>query len=276
MEDMDHMEIPFTRWSPAINHRISRRRYDALKPLPPDILTAMQKVCDEFRPFGSVRTALLTDGFDRVFTGLVGSYGKISGARAVAVFIGNTEDSNVNEKAGYTGEGVILEATVLGLGTCWIAGTYNPGVTGSLVKLDKNEKVFAVTPIGYPLPSKTLAEKVMTGFVRSRTRKSLSSMVSGMDKRYHQPWVNDIITAAGKAPSAANRQPWHFNIGDDSISVSIGTTGPDHNISKRLDCGIAMLHLEVAALNAGIQGQWEFLKNPLVARFKVSKPLLMK
>jgi hypothetical protein len=36
-----------------------------------------------------------------------------------------------------------------------------------------------------------------------------------------------------------------------------------------LDCGIAMLHIEVAALNAGMKGKWEFLKSPQVARFRV-------
>jgi len=38
-------------------------------------------------------------------------------------------------------------------------------------------------------------------------------------------------------------------------------------VSKQLDCGIAMLHIEVAALNCGIRGNWQFLKAPQVARF---------
>jgi hypothetical protein len=32
---------------------------------------------------------------------------------------------------------------------------------------------------------------------------------------------------------------------------------------------IAMLHVEVAALNDGIKGKWEFLESAQVARFKV-------
>ena len=38
---------------------------------------------------------------------------------------------------------------------------------------------------------------------------------------------------------------------------------------KRLDCGIAMLHIEVAALNCGVKGKWELLASPQVARFTV-------
>ncbi len=39
------------------------------------------------------------------------------------------------------------------------------------------------------------------------------------------------------------------------------------SISKRLDCGIAMLHLELGARAAGTSGSWEFLKSPGVAQF---------
>jgi hypothetical protein len=40
-------------------------------------------------------------------------------------------------------------------------------------------------------------------------------------------------------------------------------------ISKRLDCGIAMLHIEVAALDCGVKGKWELLEAPRVAKFTV-------
>jgi len=55
----------------------------------------------------------------------------------------------------------------------------------------------------------------------------------------------------------------------DSVTVSVNTIGREYGLSKRLCCGIAMLHIEVAALNCGMRGSWEFLEPPLVARFKV-------
>ena len=64
-----------------------------------------------------------------------------------------------------------------------------------------------------------------------------------------------------------NRQPWSFDVEDDSITVSVRTRGTEFNVSKRLDCGIAMLHIEVAAMNCGVRGEWQFLKAPQVARF---------
>jgi len=36
---------------------------------------------------------------------------------------------------------------------------------------------------------------------------------------------------------------------------------------KKLDCGIAMLHLEVGALYSGVKGHWEYLLDPEIAKF---------
>ena len=71
------------------------------------------------------------------------------------------------------------------------------------------------------------------------------------------------------APSAVNRQPWGFDVKENSITVFVRTGGPEFNVSKRLDCGIAMLHLEVAAGDRGRRGQWEFLPSPQVGRLEV-------
>jgi hypothetical protein len=67
-----------------------------------------------------------------------------------------------------------------------------------------------------------------------------------------------------------NRQPWRFQVDRDSITVSADSAvNPTMVVSKRLDCGIAMLHIEIGALSAGVKGGWELLKSPEVARFKV-------
>jgi hypothetical protein len=60
-------------------------------------------------------------------------------------------------------------------------------------------------------------------------------------------------------------------VGDNSIVVYVRTPGPEFTVSKRLDCGIAMLHIEIAAMSFGISGEWQFLNGPQVARFSVSR-----
>ena len=40
-------------------------------------------------------------------------------------------------------------------------------------------------------------------------------------------------------------------------------------IYRRPDCGISMLHIEVAAPDCGVQGKWEFMETPSVAKFTI-------
>ena len=263
------MDIPSSKWYSAIGHRRSRRRYDPIRPIPDYILGALRTVCAEFKPFPHVRTELITQGCDEVFKGVVGSYGKIKCAQAFIAFIGNTTDNNVQEKVGYVGEGIILESTALQLATCWVAGFFRPEIVASLVNICENERVLSVTPIGYAVGTESLEEKIMTGFGRTHSRKQLSSLVTGLEENKWPEWIKISLEAARLAPSAVNRQPWGFYVEPDAITVSIRTRGPEFNVSKRLDCGIAMLHIQVASMTCGVSGEWEFLDSPLIARFRV-------
>ena len=107
----------------------------------------------------------------------------------------------------------------------------------------------------------------MTGFGLTHKRKKLSGLVTGLDASAWPQWIKVSLEAARLAPSAVNRQPWRFHIEPDSITVSVNVMKREYGISKRLCCGIAMLHIEIAALNCGIKGNWEFLKQPQVAKY---------
>jgi len=143
------MDIRFSRWYPAIEKRGSRRHFDASRPIEHDKLSALDTVCRRFVPFPSARPCLVTESVKDVFRGIVGSYGKINDAPAFIAFIGNMDSASVQEEVGYIGEGVILEATALGLNTCWVAGFFKPESVASLVEIKSNERVLAVTPVGY-------------------------------------------------------------------------------------------------------------------------------
>ncbi|MFC1905598.1 nitroreductase family protein [Chloroflexota bacterium] len=263
------MDIPFSRWYPAIGRRRSRRQYDPTLPIPPSIVTELQTVCKEFRPFPNARAELVTEHCNEVFKGIIGSYGKIKCARAFVAFIGDTTDEYVQEKVGYTGEGVILAATSFQLATCWVAGFFKPESVASLINIGKNERVLGVTPVGHASKTESLEERIMTGFGRTHQRKPLSSLITGLDRSKWPDWVKTSLEAARQAPSAINRQPWSFHVETDAITVSVRTRGAEFNVSKRLDCGIAMLHIQVAAMNCGVSGKWEFLHRPHVVRLKV-------
>jgi hypothetical protein len=262
------MDIPFSRWHPAIEKRRSRRHFDPNLPLAPDVLAALDKVCNQFVLFPHARSRLVTESADSVFKGIIGSYGRIKNAPAFIAFIGDMGDPFVQEEVGYTGEGIILEATALGLSTCWVGGFFRAEIATSLAEVGDNERVLAVTPVGYAQEVESWEEKLMTGFARSHNRLTLSELVRGLPREKWPNWVSVSLESARLAPSAANRQPWGFDVQDDGVTVFVRTRGPEFNVSKRLDCGIAMLHLEVAALDSGCKGEWDFLPSPQVAKFK--------
>jgi nitroreductase len=263
------MEISFSTWHSAIEKRRSRRRFDPDLPITPETVAALEKVCSEFTPFPGARSRLVTESYDSVFKGVIGSYGKVKGTQTFIAFIGDMDDQFVQEKVGYTGEAIILEATALGLNTCWVAGFFRPEVVTSLIEVNKSEQVLAVTPVGHSREHESWEEKLMSRFGRSHNRLPLSRLVRGLPDEQRPNWVNVSLEAARLAPSAVNRQPWGFDIQDDGITVFVRTGGPEFNVSKRLDCGIAMLHLEVAAMSSGCKGEWEFLPSPQVAKFNV-------
>jgi nitroreductase len=263
------MDIPFSRWHPAIEKRRSRRRFDPNLPIAPETLAALDKVCSQFAPFPSARSRLVTESAESVFKGVIGSYGKIKDAPAFIAFIGSMDDPFVQEKVGYTGEAIILEATSLGLSTCWVGGFFRPETVASLIEVGNKERVLAVTPVGYGREFESWEEKLMSRFARSHNRLALSKLARGLPRDRWPDWVSLSLEAARLAPSAANRQPWGFDVQEDGITVLVRTMGPEFNVSKRLDCGIAMLHLEVAAADCGRRGQWEFLPSPPVAKFKI-------
>jgi nitroreductase len=262
------MEIPFSRWHAAIPVRRARRRYNRI-PLEPAQLARLQTVCREFRPYPQARAELITKSPDEVLRGVVASYGKVKGAPSLIAFIGDIDDPYVNEKIGYTGEGIILEATAMGLGTCWVGGSmfFRRGLAESIVGAGEKERVFAVTPVGYAAKELSREERVQTAFGMFRRRKPLVKMASGLDEKEWPDWIKAALEASRLAPSAVNRQPWRFYVEPKSITISVDSSLVEWGISKRLDCGIAMLHIEVAALDSGVKGKWELLGAPEVAKF---------
>jgi hypothetical protein len=229
----------------------------------------MQTVCHDFRPFPEVRIELITKSIDAVLAGITNSYGIIRGATACIVFIGDMNDPHVQEKVGYTGEGIILEATANGLNTCWISGSFDRKAASSLTGIAKNEKVLTVSPIGHSPQEPSLTEKSMMSLFRPHKRRPLSALANGLEESQHPAWMKAALNAARLAPSAMNRQPWRFDLDPNSITVSVDTPKLSLSIDKRLDCGIAMLHIEVAELNCGVKGKWQLLESPQVARFTV-------
>jgi nitroreductase len=261
------MEIPHKEWIRAIQERTSRRAFEKRNLAAAD-LEKLKSFVQAFTFYDGARVALKEEGAEQVLKGIVGSYGGVANARAYIALVVDPANKHAQERAGYLGEAFVLQATRLGLGTCWIGGSFDPAKAGQAVGVSAGERVVAVVPVGYPLETQLMREKIIKAAAGSHRRKETKDLVAGVPEEKWTKWAANAVEAARLAPSAVNRQPWRFEVDAKGITVSFSGAEMEHNISKRLDCGIAMLHVEVGARAAGMSGSWEFLESPKVARFK--------
>lgn len=72
-------------------------------------------------------------------------------------------------------EHLILAATDLGLGTCWIGG-FDEKTVKEILNLPERIKVVALTPVGYPSDD-GLRDKFARKMIRANSRKPLEKMI---------------------------------------------------------------------------------------------------
>jgi nitroreductase len=255
-------------WYLSILLRHSERRY-LRRPVPEGELSRLRRMCEEFRPFEGARAELVADPPDDVFRGIVGSYGKVRNAPHYIAFVGDDRVPTADVALGYMGEGIILEATSLGLNTCWVAGFFRPDVVRKHIDVSNTESVKAVTPIGYAENEQDRIDGLRAGHNKPHRRRELSSLIID-GSLPPKEWMLKALEAARLAPSAINRQPWRFSVEKDSVTINEPISRNwVSRISYRLDCGIAMLHLELGALAAGVRGEWTLLEPPQVATYSI-------
>jgi len=158
----------------TINRRTSCRTYSD-RPIEPDHIEALKIYLKDTTasPFGSEIRFELLDFREIKMNGaaIPGTYGVIKGARhfiAGAVHHGRKS----MEDFGYCMENNILMATSLGLGTCWLGGTFNRSEFAEKMNLAGAELLPAVSPVGYPGDRRSLIDRVFRFSAGSNRRRS--------------------------------------------------------------------------------------------------------
>jgi nitroreductase len=72
-------------------------------------------------------------------------------------------------------EHLILAATDVGLGTCWIAGFQEEKVK-TLLEIPKRIRIIALTPLGYPVERKGIVEQITKTLLKANKRKTLDEI----------------------------------------------------------------------------------------------------
>ncbi len=259
---------------------IIRRRFSCRSYIPKPIEPELKERLSNFLagsptgPLGTgVRFELVSAGENdsTVLKGL-GTYGFIKGARGFIVGAVEKLENHNMEDYGYLMERAVLFATDIGLGTCWLGGTFNKSGFARKISLKENEMLPAVVAVGYVADKR----RWFDSFIRRR---------AGSDSRL--PWtrlffdrtfstglpveVTDAFATPLEmvrlGPSASNRQPWrivrdnkqwHFYLQRTSGYADRNKTFFKLADMQRIDMGIAMCHFDLTVREMGMSGGWIF------------------
>jgi nitroreductase len=200
------------------------------------------------------------DRTQRILTYMIGSYGLVLTPPHVLVGVIPPHDIAARLDLGFVLEQMVVEASRLELGTCWITGSYDAERAGKAVELEAGEVAAAIIALGYP--SQRGWGRLHTGAIRrlagGHKRKPLKDIV--FSDRWAEPWSADdadpiltsILDLARLAPSGVNRQPWRFIVRSHDIVLAL--TQP-----KPIDAGIVMAHVALGAEVLGRKGRWEMI-----------------
>ncbi len=252
-----------------IKKRTSVRNYDRQE-IGTSVLEEINNYCTALNrgPFNNeVRMKLLDLGqLDRQELKNLGTYGIIKGARYY-ILAAIRETDTALEDLGYCLENVIIKATSLGLGTCWLGGTFKRTAFASAMHLDEGEMLPAITPIGYPSREESAKGSLIRFGAQSHKRKPwkelffLEKAERPLAESEAGPFRN-ALEAVRLGPSASNRQPWRL-IRDDNGAYHFFLK--ENIIYNRIlgkykmqfiDIGIAMSHFELVAREEKLPGGW--------------------
>lgn len=234
----------------AIDARFSCRAYTA-EPLDQATLAELAELTARLSEESGLRLVLVgpDDGGPelrlaaRMFSGNVSSYVALIGP----------DDNASRERFGYVGEKLVLHATTLGLGTCWVAGTFDRNSV--TVPLEAGEIIHDVIPVGHMPARQPFAQRAIRAGLRKRDKRP-EALYQGPTTLAEAPsWVRSGIAAVIKGPSAVNQQPVVFVQDDAGLRATLPTAKREVAYT---DLGIAKLHFELGAAAAGVQGMWQW------------------
>lgn len=159
------------------------------------------------------------------FQSLMAHYGRFTNVKNYLVIVGKKEP-DLEEKAGYYGQRIVLLAQQLGLNSCWVGMTHGK----SKAQINKNDKQVILICLGYgenqgvPHQSKPMAD--------------LCSIKGEMPA-----WFKRGMMAAMLSPTAINQQKFIIRYDGQSLTAALNGRG----FFAKTDLGIVKCDFELAS-----------------------------
>lgn len=194
----------------------------------------------------------------------LGTYETIRGAKDfLAITV--KDQPYAMEAVGYQFENLVLYATDMGLGTVWLAGTFNRKDFKNVIEISDEDLFPCICPVGYPGQKRSFIEKITRVSLGSKKRKEwdklffLDDFSKSLTKEGAGRYT-DALDMLRLAPSATNAQPWAVVKEGDKFHFFCNYKNSLNNDVKKikhLDLGIALSHFHQTAMSDGLNGKLE-------------------
>ena len=211
----------------AINNRHSVRQYKDT-PIGEDVKTELNTLIEACNLESGLNIQLILDD-PKCFDVFMAHYGlNFRNAVNYLALVGKKDMPDLEEKAGYYGEKIVLAAQQMGLNTCWVAGTFSK--KKSRIEIAEDEKIVCVIAIGY---GENQGKPHKSKPVEKLCREDLSKMPE---------WFNTGVDAALKAPTAINQQKFYITMENDEAVIVAKSAA-----MAKIDLGIVKYNFEAAS-----------------------------
>ena len=203
----------------AIQNRHSVRSY-LDTPIPEDTAETLRACIADVNRESGLHFALFTSE-------CTGFAGKLKNVRNYIAFAGGGE--NLEERIGYYGAKLMLEAQMLGLNSCWVAMSFHKGAVTKRMRLREGEKVVNALALGYGQTQGTPH--------RTKPMEKLCRCDGPMPD-----WFRKGMETVMLAPTAINQQQFLFTLADGRVSAR-AKLGP----CSQIDLGIVKYYFELGS-----------------------------
>lgn len=172
------------------------------------------------------------------------SYGSFTNPKNYLAAVVDTAVDDVYERAGYFAEQFVIKAVELGLGTCFVGGTYNSGKVKA--QLRAGEKVIFIVLFGYPLGKEKFLAKLTMKVAHRKTMTPEDFFVpkgEAAQAMTDYPFLKFGLEGVACAPSSLNKRPARIFVDKDK---GVCAKVDDPNPSNLVDLGIAKFNFNYA------------------------------
>lgn len=189
---------------------------------------------------------------DDPFKGVSRSYGFFHDTHNYLACVIDPSFPDTEERAGYFAEQFVMKAMELGLGTCFVGGTFS--ASHVKVQMHVYEKLPFIVAFGVPMENKTPALARFAMKIAHRKKMAPRDFFEGDETAYKEaiglyPWLPDALTALACAPSSLNKRPVRISYREGRLYAR----SLPADKKSAIDLGIGKFNFSAVA-----PGEWEW------------------